>query len=95
MHETEPEKGLTDAGNSSGPHLHFGVETFEGEHADTSYAALEAQLVTVSLLMRIYDVQMALLSLQDKSMADEIFDAHEKGATFNPPVFIPELSETE
>lgn len=61
---------------------------------------LEAQPSTeskiiISLLMRIYDVQMALLSNVDKATADKLYDAHERGEDFNPTIYIPEIGEDE
>lgn len=52
----------------------------------------ETELVIVSLLMRLYDLNLAILSTMDEKRADEIYEAHEKGGHFNPPVFIPEVS---
>lgn len=55
----------------------------------------ETELVMVALLMRLYDINMALLSHVNKQTADSIYEAHEKGGHFNPPIFIPTASETE
>ena len=55
----------------------------------------ETQLVIVALLMRLYDIQMALLSLTDKELADAIHDAHAEGSHFNPQIFIPKPVEVE
>lgn len=59
---------------------------------------LEAQPSTeskiiISLLMRIYDVQMALLTKVDPETADKLFDAHEEGKDFNPTIYIPEIND--
>lgn len=51
----------------------------------------EAELVIISLLMRIYDVNLALLSHFNSEVADEIHDGHAEGKSFNPPMFIPAL----
>lgn len=51
----------------------------------------ETELVTVSLLMRIYDVQLALLAHFDQERADEVYETHEKGGHYNPPIFIPDM----
>lgn len=53
----------------------------------------ETELVIVALLMRLYDINLALLAHYDPARADEIFEAHEKGGTFNPPIFIPTVGE--
>jgi len=50
----------------------------------------ETELVIVALLMRLYDLNLAILSNLDEARADEIYEAHEKGGHFNPPIFIPE-----
>lgn len=55
----------------------------------------EAQLVTISLLMRIYDVQSALLHHFAPDKADEIYDAHSEGGHFNPAVFIPKAVDED
>ena len=60
--------------------------------------ALEAQPSTeskiiIAMLMRIYDVQMAMLSHLNKPMADKIYDAHEAGKDFNPTIYIPEIDD--
>lgn len=59
---------------------------------------LEAQPSTeskiiISLLMRIYDVQMALLTKVDPDTADKLYDAHERGEDFNPTIYIPEIKD--
>lgn len=53
----------------------------------------ETELVIVSLLMRLYDLNLAILNHLDENRANEIYEAHEKGEHFNPPVFIPEVPE--
>jgi hypothetical protein len=54
----------------------------------------ETELVIVALLMRLYDVNMALLSHFDKPTADKIYDTHNEGGSFNPQIFIPSPDET-
>lgn len=71
-------------------------ESAEGELPGAELVATgpsETELVTVALLMRLYDVGMAILSHLDKPTADQIFDAHENGGTFNPPIFIPDANQ--
>lgn len=53
----------------------------------------ETELVQVALLMRLYDLGMAILTSMDEDKANQVFEAHEKGEHFNPPVFIPEVPE--
>lgn len=50
----------------------------------------ETDKIIVTMLMRLYDVQMAILSLMNKPTADEIFDAHNQGGHFNPEIYVPE-----
>lgn len=49
----------------------------------------ETELVQVALLMRLYDLGMAILTSLDEDKANQVFEAHEKGEHFNPPIFIP------
>lgn len=53
----------------------------------------ETELVIVALLMRIYDVQSALLAHFDEARANEVYETHEKGGHFNPQIFIPTPEE--
>lgn len=48
----------------------------------------EIQLAQLTLLMRIYDMQMGVLTNIDESLADEIFEAHENGRTANPAIWM-------
>jgi hypothetical protein len=56
---------------------------------------IESQMVVISLLMRIYDIQLALLSNVDDENATRIYETHERGGHFNPPVFIPDPNAQE
>lgn len=53
----------------------------------------EVELVIVSLLMRLYDLNLALLAETSQKRADEVYDAHKKGEHFNPPIFVPQVDE--
>lgn len=71
------------------------------------------QMVIVSLLMRLYDISLAQLTVAGQAtmvegpdgkpvkvfdgsaMADQIYEAHAKGGTFGPTIFVPTLAETE
>lgn len=55
----------------------------------------EAELVIIALLMRIYDLNLALLSHFDAGRADEIYDRHNEGGHFNPLMFLPALKEDD
>lgn len=52
----------------------------------------EAELVTVALLMRLYDINMEILRHFDAQRADEVYELHEQGGTANPPIFVPEVA---
>lgn len=62
---------------------------------EATAAPSETELVIVALLMRLYDLNLAILSTMDEKRADEIYEAHEKGGHFNPPVFIPSSEEVD
>lgn len=49
----------------------------------------EGELVIISLLMRLYDVQLAILNEMNEDRANEVFDHHDNGGHFNPKIFIP------
>lgn len=55
----------------------------------------ETELVQVALLMRLYDLGMAILTSMDDDKANQVYEAHEKGGHFNPPIFIPDASANE
>jgi hypothetical protein len=52
----------------------------------------DAELLTITLLGRLYDIQMAILTVLDEETAGKVFDAHEQGENFNPPMYIPDLT---
>lgn len=54
----------------------------------------ETELVTVSLLMRLYDLNLAILAGLNEVRADEIYEAHERGEHFNPPIFVPDVAKS-
>lgn len=62
-------------------------ESFDGEVAGRP---TEAELVTIGLLMRLYDLQLAILHCLDSDKADEVYDHHEAGGHYNPTIFIPQ-----
>lgn len=57
--------------------------------AEVEVDPLEIAKAQLVMLMRLYDIQMAILTLQDAGKADQIFDAHDVGQLFNPQLFIP------
>ena len=52
----------------------------------------ETELVQIALMMRLYDLGMAILTAVDENKANMVYEAHEKGENFNPPLFIPDIS---
>jgi hypothetical protein len=81
MHESEPLKGLNEP-------------VFLPEQVLEAQPSEESKII-IALLMRIYDVQMALLTKVDPDTADRIYDAHERGEDFNPTIYIPEIKDNE
>ena len=77
MHESEPIKGLKEP-------------VFLPEIV--SEPSEESRII-IALLMRLYDVQMALLTKVDPETADKLYDDHEAGKDFNPTIYIPELKD--
>lgn len=78
MHEVEPDKQF-DRTEELAPVLVSGPS--------------ETELVMIALLMRIYDVNSAILAALDEGKANQVYEAHERGENFNPPVFIPDVQE--
>lgn len=50
-------------------------------------------LIIISLLMRLYDLNMALLNESNRAVADRVYSAHMNGETFNPKMYIPEFTD--
>lgn len=55
----------------------------------------ETQLLIVALLMRLYDVNMALLREVNEERALEIYTEHNAGGNFNPTMYVPDLTSAE
>jgi predicted membrane-bound mannosyltransferase len=70
-------------------------EKWEDERGTVNVAPSESELVTIALLMRLYDLNLALLNHFDSDLADEIYELHEKGGHKNPQLFIPAPVERE
>lgn len=49
--------------------------------------AMSMEMAHLVLLQRIYDVQLAILNEMNSDRADEIFEEHERGRNFNPPIW--------
>jgi len=69
------------------------VEELPGELISTGPS--ETELVQVALLMRLYDLGMAILTAMDEDKANQVYEAHENGGHFNPPIFIPESPDAD
>jgi hypothetical protein len=52
----------------------------------------DAELLSITILARLYDIGMAILTHLDEETAGKVFEAHEKGENFNPPMYIPDLT---
>lgn len=65
------------------------------EESKRTTAPRESELALIGLLMRIYDVNMAILSNINKPEADALYEAHERGEILNPDLFIPSFESTE
>lgn len=70
----------------------FPEEVAGGQGEATGPNVTEGELVIISLLMRLYDLNMALLNHFDSDAADNIYESHQQGLTFNAQLFIPEIS---
>lgn len=54
---------------------------------NTSLAdVLDVQMAQLVVLQRIYDVQMAILSSKNETLADSLYDFHEQGGLAGPDV---------
>lgn len=51
-------------------------------------------LAQLTLLMRIYDVQMALLTEINEDAANLVYSHHENGHSYNPPIYLVDVAET-
>jgi len=49
----------------------------------------EQDLVQIALLMRLYDIGMAILTHLDEDTANELYEHHENKGHNNPDIFIP------
>lgn len=52
-------------------------------------------MLQTALLMRLYDVNMRLLSEVNEDVASALWDKHEKGGHENPPTMVPVFGETD
>jgi hypothetical protein len=55
----------------------------------------EAERIIITLLMRIYDLQYAQLYVANPTVADEVFESHNRGELGNPKMFIPDFGTEE
>jgi len=49
------------------------------------------QLAIIALLMRLYDINLAVLNEMNPQRADGIYEAHSQGNHFNPQLYIPDI----
>lgn len=56
---------------------------------------LDVLMLQTAILMRLYDVNMALLNEVDEERADAVFDRHADGGHFNPPTMVPVFSRVD
>lgn len=63
----------------------FGRDAFDPENFNT---------VLLIMLMRLYDINLALLAVHDPTKAMQLAEMHEKGLTFTPaPAFSVEAED--
>lgn len=55
--------------------------------------ASDVELMTLTLLMRLYDIGLALLSNVNEEDATKVLEAHARGEVFNPAISIPTFTE--
>lgn len=55
----------------------------------------DTNLVIAMLLVRIYDVQMAMLREINPAAAIELYELHNEGQNNNPHLWVPEIKEEE
>lgn len=79
MEEVKPDTQFGDAGQAPP------VQTLVASPSET-------ELASIALLMRIYDIQLAILHAMNPTQADAVFEAHERGENFNPPLYIPDFA---
>lgn len=66
------------------------------EPNNDAFAAANFGPVVLIQLMRLYDIQLALLSIQDPIKAQQLVEMHEQGLTFAPaPSFAVEQNEND
>ena len=66
------------------------------EQSTDAFAPENFSRVALIQLMRLYDVQLALLSCMDPDKAQELVNMHEQGITFMPdPIFAMEAEEEQ
>lgn len=59
---------------------------------ETTARPSEAELVIITLLMRLYDVNLAILTHFDEKQAGEVYDSHNRGDHFNPKIYLPDMT---
>lgn len=66
-------------------------QSFDEEKARDAFAPENFNMVLLIMLMRLYDINLALLSIHDPQKATQLVEMHEKGLSFAPhPAFTVE-----
>lgn len=86
--DTTSEASITDdlAGNQTG-------QQADENPANSAFAPENFSAVTVIMLMRLYDLQLALLSSVNPEQAKYIVELHERGQSFAPAPAFAEYSD--
>lgn len=92
MKEIEPDSKWEDEGGSIA-HTNGDFVTERHAPVDKLDKILESNMVIIGFLSRLYDIHMAALNAVDSEAADNIYETHEAGGNFNPPMFIPDIKE--
>lgn len=90
MHESEPLQGLITPEQAQA----F-IESINNPPVLLESTPSTESRIIITLLMRLYDIQMALLSNVNHNAADRIFDKHAEGELFNPQMFIVDIVDEE
>lgn len=93
MHESEPDKQFTESEQIKAAIAATEARERALESTLLSTGPSEIEMLTVTLLMRNYDVMITLLEHFDKEAAEQLWAKHNEGEHFNPAIFLPVLSE--
>lgn len=91
MKEVEPDSHWVDAINERDVEVTEHMQRQFAELMQVPSAPNDAELISITLLARLYDVGMAILTVLDEQTAGKVYEAHSQGENFNPEMFIPDL----